>query len=113
MLIILCLGIFLGCEAEHIHEIELFEDLAKKATVGPGSYQDKTTTHKYQELYGEMLLPYIRKRHKEGKNVKFLEIGMGCANGLHYGAGIDIWKQLFTPKGTAPNVLHFSLRLRS
>jgi hypothetical protein len=52
LVIFLCLGSILRCEAEHRHktDIEVFEAYAKNATVGPGSYQDKTTSHKYQEL---------------------------------------------------------------
>jgi hypothetical protein len=94
----------LTCSSSKMHwphglsDIEIFERYANNATVGPGTYQDKTSGHKYQELYGEQLMPYIRKQHKSGKAIKFLEIGLGCNKGLHYGAGIDIWKHLFSDK---------------
>jgi hypothetical protein len=78
-----------------ISDQAIFEYYAKNATVGPKSYQDKTTTHRYQELYGNHLLPLIRKYHKKNQTIKFLEIGLGCDKGKHYGAGIDIWKHIF------------------
>ena len=49
-------------------------------------------------MYAEQLMPLIRKFHKNEKPVKFLEIGLGCFNGNHYGSGIDIWKHIFSKK---------------
>ncbi len=39
--------------------------------------------HRYQEMYGTLLLPYVRQRHMLQKKIKFLEIGLGCT--MNYG----------------------------
>ena len=51
---------------------------------------DKVTTHSYNTMYGQFLLPYAR----DNQNLKFLEIGLGCD--MHYGPGasVNIWKTL-------------------
>ena len=62
---------------------------------GKHFYQDKTTSHRYHEIYGQFVMPFRRRRRKANIATKFLEIGLGCDNGLHYGAGIEIWKSVF------------------
>lgn len=49
---------------------------------------DKCTSHRYQFLYAKYLLPL---RHRE---IKLLEIGLGC--GMPWGAGrsVSLWKEL-------------------
>ena len=39
---------------------------------------DKVTIHRYQVMYGNYLLPYVRRHHLLNKPMKFLEIGLGC-----------------------------------
>ncbi len=39
---------------------------------------DKVNLHRYQEMYGTYLLPYVRRQHFLKKKTKFLEIGLGC-----------------------------------
>lgn len=49
-----------------------------------------TSEHRYHNMYGTFLLPYVT--HKP--TLKFLEIGLGCNMGYGPGASIKIWKDL-------------------
>ena len=52
---------------------------------------DKITTHSFQTMYGEFLLPYYRRK----PNMKMLEIGLGCDMNYDPGASVALWKKLF------------------
>jgi len=52
---------------------------------------DKVTDHSYQVMYGRFLLPFYR--HK--RNMKMLEIGLGCDMSYGPGASIKVWEDLF------------------
>ncbi len=52
---------------------------------------DKVSDHDYQIMYGQYLLPYYR----EHRNMKLLEIGLGCNMKYGPGASVSIWKKLF------------------
>uniref|UniRef100_A0A7S3L7I1 Methyltransferase domain-containing protein n=1 Tax=Amphora coffeiformis TaxID=265554 RepID=A0A7S3L7I1_9STRA len=52
---------------------------------------DKVTTHTYQIMYGQYLLPF----YKEKPHMKMLEIGLGCDMGYGPGASVAVWKKLF------------------
>ena len=52
---------------------------------------DKVTTHKYQPMYGQFLLPYYERK----PNMKMLEIGLGCDMNYEPGASVALWKKLF------------------
>lgn len=61
-------------------------------------------------MYGNLLLPFLKKHHAHDLNVKFLEIGIGC--GMAYGAmvGADLWLSILKPsdelwEGADPNPL--------
>ena len=74
------------------NDVELFHKMALKSSE-PAT--DKVTGHRYSEMYGGLMIPYIRTQHKAKKNVKFLEIGLGCK--MFYGPGVSVklWKKLF------------------
>jgi hypothetical protein len=72
---------------------------------GKHFYQDKTTSHRYHEIYGQFVMPFRRKRRRADIATKFLEIGLGCDKGIHYGAGIEIWKSVFHTGATPPDSL--------
>ncbi len=46
-------------------------------------------THRYQEMYGTFMLPYVRRHHLLKKPMKFFEIGLGCD--MNYGVCIEIF----------------------
>ncbi len=52
---------------------------------------DKVTTHRYEIMYGALLLPYYHQ-HPE---MKMLEIGLGCDMNYGPGASVWLWKELF------------------
>ena len=52
---------------------------------------DKVTTHTYQTMYGQFLLPYYNRI----PNMKMLEIGLGCDMNYGPGASVAIYKKLF------------------
>jgi len=52
---------------------------------------DKVTTHTYQVMYGQYLLPYYYKNPK----MKMLEIGLGCDMNYGPGASVALYKKLF------------------
>lgn len=74
--------------------IDEFYNLVKSLPV----VSDKVTTHSYQEMYGNFLLPYIKESHSQNKTIKFLEIGLGCIGSELYGGSIEIWNRIFTAK---------------
>jgi len=52
---------------------------------------DKVTTHEYQIMYGQFLLPYYHQNPK----MKMLEIGLGCDMNYGPGASVAIYQKLF------------------
>ena len=56
---------------------------------------DKFTTHKYQEMYGLFMLPFIRQMRQTKQSIRFLEIGLGCNMNYGPGGSVKIWKELF------------------
>jgi len=52
---------------------------------------DKVSRHTYYRMYQHFLSPL---RHKD---IKMLEIGLGCNMGYGPGASVDIWDAFFTP----------------
>lgn len=79
----------------HDHRIsgpELFQSIVKKQV----KYTDKIVEHKYSEMYGTFLLPYIHRTHQQGKQVKFFEIGLGCDKSITptgtEARGVKVWK---------------------
>ena len=52
-------------------DVELFHSIASKYKT------DKVTTHKYAEIYGSFLIPFLRRRQLLKEKTKFLEIGLG------------------------------------
>lgn len=52
---------------------------------------DKVTTHTYQVMYGQYLLPYYYKNPK----MKMLEIGLGCDMNYGPGASVALFEKLF------------------
>jgi len=73
---------------------QLFQLIAKKQV----KYTDKIVEHKYSEMYGTFLLPYIRRTHQMGKQIKFLEIGLGCDAVMSTTdvRGLKVWKGVFS-----------------
>jgi len=55
---------------------------------------DKVSSHRYSEMYGTFLVPYIYKKHFEGSPIRFLEIGLGCDQAYGPGASLDLWRKL-------------------
>lgn len=49
-----------------------------------------TSEHRYHNMYGTFLLPYVANK----PNLKFLEIGLGCNMDYGPGASVKIWKKL-------------------
>jgi hypothetical protein len=47
-------------------------------------------------MYGLFLLPFIKEFHQNSKNIKFFEIGMGCAGDNFYGGSVEIWNSIFS-----------------
>ena len=66
-------------------------DLFIRTAKAQSPITDKVTTHTYQVMYGQYLLPYYYKNPK----MKMLEIGLGC--GMEYGPGasVALYKKLF------------------
>jgi hypothetical protein len=67
------------------------EDIFLKTALSFQPVSDKVTTHTYQIMYGQYLLPYYRKNPK----MKMLEIGLGCDMVYGPGASVAIHKKLF------------------
>jgi len=77
-------------------DVELFHELAKSL---PPPVTDKVEMHKYADMYGTFLLPYLRRHHHLlNKGVKFLEIGLGCDMGYKSGAiaSVQLWQAILT-----------------
>ena len=77
----------------HDHSLsgpQLFHSIAKKQV----KYTDKIEEHKYSEMYGTFLFPYIRRTHQMGKQIKFFEIGLGCDAVMTTSdvRGVKVWK---------------------
>jgi len=54
-------------------------------------FTDKVTTHAYQTMYGQYLIPFYKRNPK----MKMLEIGLGCNMKYGPGASVKVWKALF------------------
>lgn len=65
------------------------------AKVALNTTSDKVWVHSYQEMYGQFLIPYIKEKHKQKENVRFFEIGLGCAGDKFYGGSANIWSRIF------------------
>ena len=75
-------------------DVQLFYKIAMESSNPP---TDKVTAHAFSEMYGLYLLPYIRAQHRDGKKIKFLEIGLGCKMGYGPGVSVKLWKNIFQP----------------
>eukprot|EP01035_Chromulina_nebulosa_P033749 gene33749-45199_t len=75
-------------------DVQLFYKTAMESSSPP---TDKVTAHSFSEMYGLYLLPYIRAQHRDGKKIKFLEIGLGCKMGYGPGVSVKLWKNIFQP----------------
>jgi len=76
--------------------VEKFYELVRSLPV----VSDKVTTHSYQEMYGEFLLPFIKKKRKLKESIRFFEIGLGCDKDEFFGGSIEIWHRLFSKEDT-------------
>eukprot|EP01032_Pedospumella_encystans_P012374 gene12374-14322_t len=56
---------------------------------------DKVAEHFYQKMYGKILLPMVEKFALDKKQLKFLEIGLGCDMEYGPGASVKMWKKIF------------------
>lgn len=59
-------------EINHPHKS--IEDLFIQAAKSLNPVTDKVTSHQYQIMYGQFLLPYYQRKPQ----MKMLEIGLGC-----------------------------------
>lgn len=83
----------------HDHNLsgpQLFHSIVKKSV----KYTDKIVEHKYSEMYGTFLLPYIHRTHKMDQHVKFFEIGLGCDAVMtgNEARGFKVWKSVLGDK---------------
>lgn len=78
---------------------EELSDLFRERAMVQGT--DKTTTHRYQYMYAKYLLPV---RHRE---IKLLEIGLGCDTEWGAGHSVDLWHELL------PRMTYYSIELDS
>ena len=69
------------------HTVYSFE----QATLEMPQQTDKTTTHRYQVMYGTFLLPFLQA----SPQAKMLEIGLGCGMVAGAGASAKLWLKLF------------------
>jgi hypothetical protein len=76
---------------------EELSDLFRERAMIQGT--DKTTTHRYQYMYAKYLLPV---RHRE---IKLLEIGLGCDTEWGPGHSVDLWHELL------PRMTYYSIEL--
>ena len=76
---------------------EELSDLFRERAMVQGT--DKTTTHRYQYMYAKYLLPV---RHRE---MKLLEIGLGCDTEWGAGHSVDLWHELL------PRMTYHSIEL--
>lgn len=67
------------------HWIDEFQKIARTHNT------DKTTAHRYQNIYGTFLGPI------KDENLHLLEIGLGCTMGYGPGKSIPVWRE-FIPK---------------
>ena len=72
-----------AANAKRFYEIALG---ARSATTSP---TDKVTQHAYETMYGLFLMPL---RH--ARDVRMLEIGLGCNMGYGPGASVSVWQRL-------------------
>jgi hypothetical protein len=75
-------------------DAELFRQIVI-AVSEPHHYTDKVTSHRYSTMYGQFLIPYVRRKHMRQEHVKFLEIGLGCDMTYGPGASVVVWKAIF------------------
>ena len=69
-------------------------DMFVKTCNSTSPITDKITAHRYGQIYGEALIPYIRRKHHIKNSIKFLEIGLGCDMVYGPGASVNVWSQL-------------------
>ncbi|CAE7428194.1 tylE [Symbiodinium sp. CCMP2456] len=69
------------------HTVYSFEQAAREMP----QQTDKTTTHRYQVMFGTFLLPYLQTFPQ----AKMLEIGLGCGMSAGTGASAKLWIKLF------------------
>ncbi|CAE7910881.1 mycE [Symbiodinium sp. KB8] len=69
------------------HTVYSFEQAAREMS----QQTDKTTTHRYQVMFGTFLLPYLQA----SPQAKMLEIGLGCGMVSGTGASARLWLKLF------------------
>lgn len=94
ILISLCVCL---CSADNLRLGYLFdgEKTFLKQGTSNNPTTDKITTHNYQKMYGTILLPMIEKFESNKKQLKFLEIGLGCGMIYGPGASVKLWQQIF------------------
>ncbi len=78
-------------KAEHDPYVYKGEEIFLSAAINGTPVTDKVTTHRYQTMYGQYLLPY----YKKNSNMKMLEIGLGCDMNYGPGASATLHKLLF------------------
>ena len=76
---------------------QILSDLFRERAMIQGT--DKTTTHRYQYMYAKYLLPV---RHRD---IKLLEIGLGCDTQWGPGHSVDLWHELL------PRMTYYSIEL--
>jgi hypothetical protein len=76
---------------------EALSDLFRERALIQGT--DKTTTHRYQYMYAKYILPV---RHRD---IKLLEIGLGCDTQWGPGHSVDLWHELL------PRMTYYSIEL--
>lgn len=74
-------------------DIDIFYNLCR--SIKPAS--DKASFHRFSQMYGELLIPYIRRKHQLQHPIKFFEIGLGCGKRAHF-ASVKMWKALLHSK---------------
>mmetsp|Transcript_13046 Transcript_13046/g.17037 ORF Transcript_13046/g.17037 Transcript_13046/m.17037 type:complete len:281 (+) Transcript_13046:187-1029(+) len=67
------------------------ETLFNEAARSLSPITDKVTTHTYQIMYGQYLMPYYHLH----PNMKMLEIGLGCNMNYGPGASVALWRKIF------------------
>ena len=84
---------------EYIDSNEIYRLINLFKDTGFKSGSDKTTFHHYEHAYGQFLGPL------RNKNLKFLEIGLGCDMKYGPGRSIVLWKE-YLPKASI-SILEF------
>jgi len=86
------------CKAQNLRTNYMFdgEKTFQNVAKAQNPVTDKVSSHSYQKMYGNILLPMIEKFDFVKKPLKFLEIGLGC--GMYYGPGasVSVWKEVFS-----------------